>query len=648
LFYPSRCGSIDYRAPLISPFFFFFLNKQDGSGVLDVFELSSAVGELWGQAPTPAQVSAMMHATGALAANTLSLLQFASIFEKDWASPVAADGDSNATPILTSGESAAPGDWYNVVFSGKSLGFGVSLDKTHSRIVIQRVGPAMENKVSVGDGILAVNGAPMGQVKHPAALQEKLKALRRPLTITFVRDSTFERNADSAAAADVAAAPAKAMSVMKALFPSIAPCSHSPAVIQDCFQKYDWNASGDLDIFELSSAVADLWGQAPTASQISAILRATTSQVSNSLSLQQFADIFETDWSTVAAQAEPIAGGENAKPGEIYVETFSEASLGFEVSHDIVNTRIVVSAISPAFAGKLQIGDGIVTVNSAPMGKVDNPSAFQRKLKELRRPVSIVFVRHSNELTEASVELTVKQDASEAFVPSMRPGAHSAALVGACFRRFDFDSSGDLDTFELASAVSELWGQPPTTAQVTAMVRATGALETNTLSLQQFTELLATDWSKIATEVEATAASNVQSANPSELYEVTFSEPSLGFGVSFDKVNSRIVVKEVGPVTVGKVHTGDGVLAVNGAPLGKVNHPAALQQRMIPLRRPVTLTFVRGQHQVEVSKTEASVATLPASVRASIKAGAHSSDVVAATFAKFDWYVFGLCIRVVR
>ena len=34
------------------------------------------------------------------------------------------------------------------------------------------------------------------------------------------------------------------------------------------------------------------------------------------------------------------------------------------------------------------------------------------------------------------------------------------------FTRFDTDSSGDLDTFELSHAVTELLGRPPTTAQV--------------------------------------------------------------------------------------------------------------------------------------------------------------------------------------
>ena len=176
-----------------------FTYLQDGSGDLDVFELSSAVKELWGQAPSPTQVIAMVRETGALATNKLSLAQFASIFDEDWAALEDQHVDFFSTLILDSGENAVPGDWYNLDFPDANLGFGVSLDAVRNRIVVQTITQPLQGKVNVGDGILAVNGSPMGLVKHPAALQEKVKVLTRPLTITFVRKSKSIREISSSA-----------------------------------------------------------------------------------------------------------------------------------------------------------------------------------------------------------------------------------------------------------------------------------------------------------------------------------------------------------------------------------------------------------------------------------------------------------------
>jgi len=139
----------------------------------------------------------MVRETGALKTNTLSLAQFASIFEKKWATLEDVHGDFFSSLILDSGENAVPGDWYTLDFLDSNLGFGVSLDAIRNRIVVRMVEPPLHGKVNVGDGILAVNGSPMGLVKHPAALQEKVKVLTRPLTITFVRKSRSIREVSS-------------------------------------------------------------------------------------------------------------------------------------------------------------------------------------------------------------------------------------------------------------------------------------------------------------------------------------------------------------------------------------------------------------------------------------------------------------------
>jgi Ca2+-binding EF-hand superfamily protein len=595
----------------------------DSSGDLDVFELSSAVAELWGQPPTTAQVTAMVHATGALDSNTLSLQQFAVVLATDWSGIV-------SEPMM-GGELAKLNDVYEETFYGPTLGFGVSLDAVAHRIVVTTVGPAVNTKIQEGDGVLAVNGAPLGKVDHPAALQVAIQPLRRPLTLTFVRHGVLPLPVID-----------EEESGFEVFAPSTEPGAHSAEVIADVFRRYDFDSSGDLDVFELASAVSELWGQPPTTAQVTAMVHATGAFETNTLSLQQFANVLATSWLNVdSCGAAPIIGSEHAKQGDMFEETFAEASLGFSVYFDAVHTRIAVQAViahSGVAAAKLQAGDAILAVNGAPMGKVNSPKALQEKIKTLRRPLVISFVRGGRGAIEdapaATPDLAVEEASGvEAFAPSIEPGAHSSEVIADVFRRYDFDSSGDLDVFELASAVSELWGQPPTTAQVTAMVHVTGALKTNTLSLQQFAYVLATDWSQVGVGVGGSVAPAVsgRDAKPGDVFECAFPHPALGFGVRYDALYSRIVVAAVGDALVGVLEIGDGVLAVNGAPLGKVNRPSALQEAVKSLRRPLTITFVRRDTSPEPLE-EPEVVSAPAS-----QPNALSAAVVADVFKRFDW-----------
>jgi Ca2+-binding EF-hand superfamily protein len=155
--------------------------------------------------------------------------------------------------------------------------------------------------------------------------------------------------------------------------------------------------------------------------------------------------------------------------------------------------------------------------------------------------------------------------------------------IQACFTKYDADSSGDLDTFELSNAVTELLdGVVPTTSQVMAMVALSGAQD-NKLTREQFSSLIQRfDWGSAA----ATAALG------SSFYEHVFPDTSLGFRVRSVAGRGLIVVsKVVDPSLAGFISENDTVLAVNGAPLGFVTDHKVLQEKIKPLRRPVRVTF---------------------------------------------------------
>jgi len=175
--------------------------------------------------------------------------------------------------------------------------------------------------------------------------------------------------------------------------------------------------------------------------------------------------------------------------------------------------------------------------------------------------------------------------------------------IQVCFTKYDADSSGDLDTFELSNAVTELLnGVVPTTSQVTAMVALSGAQD-NKLSRDQFSSLIKQfDWSSAA----ATAALGALT------YEHVFQEKSLGFRVRSVAGRGIIVVsKVVEPSLAGVVNENDTVVAVNGAPLGFVTDHKVLQEKIKPLRRPVRVTFqkyVEGSSDAMGMSPEASSA----------------------------------------
>lgn len=255
-----------------------------------------------------------------------------------------------------------------------------------------------------------------------------------------------------------------------------------------------------------------------------------------------------------------------------YEVDFPNEALGFRV-RPVAGLRIAVSLVkSPSLAGVVSVNDFVIAVNGAPLGAVTDPAALAKRLGPLRRPVNITFERFDPTRGDAAAsDLAGEVDA---FSPAETP----AARIGHVFAEFDADGSGDLDTFELAHAIEALTGRAPPSAEVAALVKASGAAATNnSLTLAQFTFLVRTfDWAESARLHNSAAARGLASdATASGLgprqYEHTFMHESLGFQVRAGATagRGRVVVAGVtAPALHGVVASGDAVLAVNGAPLG--------------------------------------------------------------------------------
>jgi hypothetical protein len=135
--------------------------------------------------------------------------------------------------------------------------------------------------------------------------------------------------------------------------------------------------------------------------------------------------------------------------------------------------------------------------------------------------------------------------------------------IRSVFERFDVNSSGDLDTFELSSAVADLIGLKPSTLLVAAMVSAAGAEATNVLTIDQFDHLIRTfDWDSAASD----------SPLPMGLYEIVFRKERLGFRVrNVSSLGTIVVSVIIDSELNGKMNVKDTVLAINASPLGRVS-----------------------------------------------------------------------------
>jgi hypothetical protein len=360
-------------------------------------------------------------------------------------------------------------------------------------------------------------------------LSKKMGLLRRPVRITFEKPDP--------AAADFRAQASGGSSVEAALDLSL-------PRLRAVFRQFDADHSGDLDTFELASAVEALLGQPPSANQVTAFLRGAGSRASahNALSLPQFCYSVRTfdwaddaggfggtggggdDWGTVGGLGTVGTGGGGGEgsgdgEGKLYALSFPKPSLGFKVTHDAARGRIVVGALTDAaLAGVVAPGDVVVTVNGAPLGRVTDSELLQTKVGPLRRPVRIGFLRGGGgSRSTVGGQVTTDRDLS-------------AARIAQVFAQHGRAGSGDLDTFELASAVEALTGRAPSTHQVTAWAvqaahdAAAGA--ENALSLAAFTRL-----------VRGLGTSAGQARRPaprlaSGLFELSFPKANLGFAAT--------------------------------------------------------------------------------------------------------------------
>ena len=325
--------------------------------------------------------------------------------------------------------------------------------------------------------------------------------------------------------------------------------------IRDIFNQFDADNSGDLDTFELFHAVEELTGKGASTAQVSAMVAFAGSD-SNVLSLEQFTNLVrEFDWSADIKNL--------TLPDHMLELNFPGGSLGFAVQDVPSRGTIVVSRLlNPRLAeAGLTLGATVVAINGAPLGYVTDPGVLARKMGPLRRPIKITFEK-----------------------TPMIPNELNDDRIRDIFNQFDANASGDLDTFELFHAVEEMTGHPPSTVLIGAMVDFAGASETNNaLDLDQFMKLVRQfDW-----EAEEHAV-----GLPEGLYEVDFPNQSLGFSVQKVPGKGMISVSKIGPAELkNELSIGDTVLAVNGAPLGVIEHPSELGKRVGPLRRPVRITF---------------------------------------------------------
>jgi len=178
-------------------------------------------------------------------------------------------------------------------------------------------------------------------------------------------------------------------------------------------------------------------------------------------------------------------------------------------------------------------------------------------------------------------------DSTAEFTPSALQGSSDDFLYHV-FTKYDVNESDDLDSFELANAMTEVLGHSLTSAQIAAMLKDSGASETGALSLDQFRNLvLNASWKDAFVD-----ESIMQHVAPT--YEVDFNDSKLGFRVKNYPALGVVVVSRVeDPKLEGVVGVNDTIRKVNGAPLGFVTDSRYLQERVSTLSRPVRFTFER-------------------------------------------------------
>jgi len=191
--------------------------------------------------------------------------------------------------------------------------------------------------------------------------------------------------------------------------------------------------------------------------------------------------------------------------------------------------------------------------------------------------------------------------------------------------------SGDLNAFELAHAIAELYGFPPSQAQVEeVMERGVPSLANrredfdatyHALTLRQFADAVVSDAPDAPTssgplenmplyesavghpkdeEEEEVIQEKEEDDEEEEAFEELFYGRALGFRASLDPDSSTLIVDRVMDRALeGRVRMGDRVFTVNGVPLGPVRRRHALQAKLATVPgRPVKIGFLRASAAV--------------------------------------------------
>jgi hypothetical protein len=256
---------------------------------------------------------------------------------------------------------------YELEFGDQKLGFRVRNVPERGIIVVSQVSsPLIRDFVGVEDSVLAINGAPLGYVTDHEVLAKKIGALGRPVRITFARYQADDNLVLQTSVADVEAArAARALGVMDDYMANT-PRSLSDGQILEVFTSFDRDASGDLNTFELSNAVAALLGRPTSTREIWAMVESVGKEGSTSLTLEEFRSVINFfDW-----DAEDLKEG---LPGNLFEHTFAHDKLGFGFQVHAESGQVTVSKVAaPSLDEILCVGDSMIAINGAPIGIVDD------------------------------------------------------------------------------------------------------------------------------------------------------------------------------------------------------------------------------------------------------------------------------------
>ena len=286
------------------------------------------------------------------------------------------------------------------------------------------------------------------------------------------------------------------------------PRDMSDELLHELFMRYDVNESGNMDTFELASAVGEALGHVPTTAQVTAMVEAAGAE-HGTLTLNQFSFLVRSFNLEDDVVVEETIEQHMAPTYEV---EFRDSKLGFHVKNYPARGVVVVSRVdNPELEGVIGVHDTVHAVNGAPLGFVTDSRYLQERISPLPRPVKITFERYLD--------------------------------VESIFQKFDLDASGGLDVFEFGHAVAEICGEELPSAQIAALLQASGA-------------------EGCSVSFDAT-------------YELSFPDDALGFEVKHLADQGWLLVARVvdTELRVAGLQVGDAVLAVNGAPLRFVTDP---------------------------------------------------------------------------